>query len=337
MPRNADLMSRLAAADPLPDAEQLDPDAQREAEALLARVLATPAAPDGGQRRAWYPRLPRWTVATAAVACAAAVAFIALNLVDADAPGPGGIEQAVAARSVAALTRDHSVYHVLQRRRATGNVPSGAPRPFLLESWHSSDGRFHEKIFADRAGRRGRLLEEVAGTRPSGRRVGAVLRYYADQNKLYAEGLGSSSAADKLPLIDPVGDPGTTLRALEARGALQVAGVTRVGTRRGYRLISDPIHAEGGEQRFEYVVDSVTYLPLSQRWSMTRGSQRFGLVSDFLTYERLPLDAHRRTQLDLDPHPDATCTAEAGQPSKQDLGFANPCRPSRREGSAPTP
>ena len=48
-----------------------------------------------------------------------------------------------------------------------------------------------------------------------------------------------------------------------------------------------------------------------------------GMVREFLTYERLPLDEE---QLDLDPHPGATCSAEANQPGERELGFVNPCR-----------
>jgi hypothetical protein len=314
-----DLMTRLAAADPLPDAERLDPGAEREAEALLARLLATPAAPQAPR-----PRVRRWTVAVAAVACVAALVFVALNLVDSDAPGPG-VEQAVAAKTVAALTRADSVYHVLQHRRITGNLGGKTAVPVQIESWRSSDGRFHEKYFADTAGRRGRLLEEAAGTRPATGGEGALIRYFAEQDELFGEGVPPSAAAGKLPVIDPAGDPATALRELEARGALHVDGTTTVGNRHGYRLVSDPIDAEGGEQRLEYVVDSATYLPLSERWSLTRGSEKTGFVITFLVYERLPLDAQTRAQLDLDPHPGARCSAEADQPSDPALGFPNPC------------
>ena len=37
-----ELMERLAAADPVRDREPLTPEAQREADAMLARLLATP-------------------------------------------------------------------------------------------------------------------------------------------------------------------------------------------------------------------------------------------------------------------------------------------------------
>jgi hypothetical protein len=127
-------------------------------------------------------------------------------------------------------------------------------------------------------------------------------------------------------VLDPSGDPGATLRALEARGALRVERETKVGDRRGYRLVADPIEAGGGTHRFEYVVDSETYLPLTLRYSMTRGEQVFGYDIEFLTYERLALDAKSEASLDLDPHPDAKCAANADDAGEEDLGFANPCK-----------
>jgi hypothetical protein len=295
-----DLMERLAAADPLRDGEQLDADAQREAEALLARIVATPPEPIA------KPRLRRWIVPAVAAACAAAVA--AVVFVGSD------VDQAVAARSAAALSRDDSVYHIVERRTVTG-IQGPTTVPVFIESWYASDGRFHEKFFEDDGGRRGRLLEEAAGKRP-----GWVLRWHGEQNELFAGGIGGGQG--ELPVIDPAGDPGATLRALEARGALKLEG----STRDGYRLVSDPVSADDGEYRFEYEVDRETYLPREQRWSLTRGSETIGIVKEFRLYERLPLDAAGGAQLDLDPHPDASCSAEANQPSRSDLGFVNPCR-----------
>lgn len=309
-----DLMERLAAADPLREDERLDPAAEGEAEALLARLLATPVAPGPAKRRT-----RRWTLAIAAVACVAVAAFTAVTLVGSD----DDVEQSVAERSIAALAREDSVYHILQRRRVSGDLPRGArTEPVLIESWYASDGRIHETFFADDGGRRGRLLEEVAGRRG---RTGQVLRYYADQNRLFAGGIGGGAAGD-LPVIDPAGDPGSTLRALEARGALKVDGTTAVGDRRGYRLVSEPIDLDGFEYRFEYVVDAVTYLPLSLRWSMTESGRTTGFDFEYLTYERLDLDARSRARLDLDPHPGAECARGADQAREEELGFPNPCR-----------
>ena len=82
-----ELMERLAAADPVRDREPLTPEAQREADAMLARLLATPvteprahpgATPSaGGGRRA----------------CVALAVFVAINLLGSKAPGPSVVDR----------------------------------------------------------------------------------------------------------------------------------------------------------------------------------------------------------------------------------------------------
>ena len=283
----SDLMERLAAADPLRDDEQ-QPD-----EALLARILATPVEPVRPHR------VRRYSIATAAVAAAAAVAAVVFVGSDAD--------EAVAARSAAALGRADSIYHVVQNRTITGDRQGPTTIPVRIESWYASDRRMHEKFFAD-----GRLVEEAAGKN-------WLIRWYGEQNRLFAEGRGPRPSGD-VPVIDPSGDPGMTLRALEARGVLKEEG----STAKGYRLVSEPIDLGAGEYRFEYVVDRETYLPREEHWTLTSDGETFGMNREFLTYERLPLD-EAEAQLDLDPHPDAECSAEANQPTEQDLGFVNPC------------
>ena len=64
MRRHEELMGRLAAADPVRDREPLTPEAQREADALLARLLATPVEP------ATAPRRPRSQLRRRALAVA---------------------------------------------------------------------------------------------------------------------------------------------------------------------------------------------------------------------------------------------------------------------------
>jgi hypothetical protein len=65
MPENRDTMARLAAADPLSGGEGLTPDEEREAEELLARLLAAPHAPEPAARRA-NPRRPARAAAAGA-------------------------------------------------------------------------------------------------------------------------------------------------------------------------------------------------------------------------------------------------------------------------------
>jgi hypothetical protein len=226
-------MERLAAADPMRDAEQLTPEEQREAQALLTRLFATPTGPDTAKRRARRPRVRRWALAGAVVACSAAAAFAAINLVDSDAPGTGVVD-----RAVAAVTRNDVVYHVLERTRATApGTPQGGT--FYFESWHTSDGRMHRKVFAARGGRSGRLLEEFAGRRRPRRTSGPALRYDPRENTITKSGFGRAPDADAVADIDPFGDPGAQLRALQEQGRLRLGGTTRVGGRRAYRLASD--------------------------------------------------------------------------------------------------
>ena len=324
MRRDPDLMNRLAAADPLPHAEQLTPEEEREADAMLARLLAAPVEPDAPEPGMRWPRRRPWALAAAGVACCAAVAFAVLTVVNSDGPGPSVVE-----RAVAAVSQDDSVYHVVQLNRATG--VSGAvsdPRPLYFESWYSSDGRRHEKAFAATEQGPGRLLDESAGRRRPGRSSGPLLRYDPRDNTLYPSGFKEAPRADRLPMIDPTADPGTSLRQLENRGLLRFGGTTRIGERRAYRLVSGPIRRfRSQEERLEYVVDRETYLPLRGRYSNRTSAGVLRVVSEYLVYERLSLNARSRAQLDLDPHPGAKCALGADELSgKRSLGFPNPCR-----------
>jgi hypothetical protein len=139
----------------------------------------------------------------------------------------------------------------------------------------------------------------------------------------------------------PFGDPGAQLGALQEQGRLRPAGTTRVGGRRANRLVSDSTTRwrSFDFERVEYLVDSETYLPLSQRVSARVGSeQTFRLFTRYLIYERLAPDARSRAQLDLDPHPGARCSRFAGDlRGDRGLGFPNPCPPSDREGPSRAP
>jgi hypothetical protein len=327
MGRHRDLMERLAAADPLRDGEQLTAEEERKAEALLARLLATPVGPATEERRARRPRPRRLALAAAGVACSAAAAFAAVNLVDSDGPALGPV---VVERAVAAVTQGDSVYHVVERTRATGNVPDGFDRTVYFESWYTTDGRIHRKTFASSGVRRGRLLGEEAGRRRPGRRGGRLLRYFPGQNTIIEGGFGAGPSS--APGIDPFGDPGAQLRALQKQGRLRAAGTTEVDGRPAYRLVSGPVTRPDGraqEERVEFLVDADTYLPLAQRYSIGTDSEReMGFSTRYLIYERLPLNARSRALLALDPHPGAECSPFAGDEGEGDLGFPNPCSPS---------
>lgn len=59
----------------------------------------------------------------------------------------------------------------------------------------------------------------------------------------------------------------------------------------------------------------------------TRSGGGVDFFTRFLVYERLPLDAESRAQLDLDPHPGAKCSPGAGRLKgrRAAIGFPNPC------------
>jgi hypothetical protein len=328
-----DPMEMLAAADPLAEGERLTPEEEREADALLARLLATPPR-DAERRGGARHRARRWTIAATAAAGAAAAVLAATSLIDSDAPGGGIVE-----RAVAAVTREDVIYHVVERTRAEASFEPGRVRTHYIESWHTSEGHIHQRTFASRDGRKGRLLQDFAGRQLPGRRGGPLLRWEAWSNTITEGGFGRGpDAGTGVPILDPFSDPGAQLRRLQEEGRLSVAGTTRVGDRRAYRLVSDPVpHSQlrDGEERVEFLVDANTYLPLAMRYSSVHRSSdpehpisRIDIVSRYLVYERLPLNERNRAFLDLDPHPGAKCSRYAGElRGEQGVGFPNPCPP----------
>jgi hypothetical protein len=290
-----DLIQRLQEADPLPDAERLTPDEQREADALLARLTAEPVAPRA------RPRARRWALAAAAASTFALV-LGGVSLLDGDEGGPG-----VAARAVAAVTDKTAIYHTVWIARAT--VPDAedpSPRPVWFESWDAQDGSMHQKLFSVVDGGRGKLMGEMAGRlqpRGRGRFGGPLLRYDPDDNAIRHSGFGRSPIRGNPPTLSPGIDPGRSLKALQAQGRLRLAGRARVGDRDAYRLVSGPVPGfhKGNVDRYEYLVDSETYYPLLVHFS----SGDFRITVRYLVYERLPFDAAHRKLLKLDPHPGA--------------------------------
>lgn len=321
MSRRQDLLDRLSAADPLPDAERLTSDEQHDADALLARLLATPVAPE---RRPTGARVRRAALVAAATACAALVAFASVNLLDSDAPGPDVVELAVAA-----VSDDDAVYHVVERKRGrTSQRGQDQSLTFYVESWHTTGGNLHWKLFAARDGRRGRLLDDFAGRRTPGRRGGAALAWDARSNTIQTMRFGASGRWYGAPALDPFADPGAGLRALEAQGQLRLAGSEEVDGRRAYRLTSGYVEAfgRGAEERVDFLVDAETYLPLASHFTRRFGDGRIDVFTRYLVYERLPLNARSRAQLDLDPHPGAKCSPGADKiMGSGSLGFPNPC------------
>ncbi len=323
MPTREQLMERLAAADPLPDAERLTPDERQEADELLSRLLATPPEP-ARPAPARRPRR-RWAFAAAAATCTALVAFAAVNVVDSDGPGPN-----VLALAVAAVTDRDSVYHVVQSNKlhATDVRAPVEGQRIWFESWHAPDGRFHQRAFAPGGEHRGRLIGEYAGRRTPGRRGGPMLSWYARNNTISSMRIGWSSNPRGAPFLDQFADPGTQLRSLEEQGRLHAAGTTEVDGHKAYRLSSGTVPGSGphGKERIEFLVDAETYLPLASHYTHTNGKHRYELYTRYVVYKRMPVNARSRAKLDLDPHPGAKCAPGADKIiGRGTLGFPNPC------------
>ena len=316
-----DLMERLAAADPMREAEQLSPDEQRDADVLLERLLATPV--EDGRR---HTRRLRWAPLAAATACALAAVFVALNVFGGSSSSPN-----ILARASAALASEDAVYHMVGDVRFTAPESIGGDARFIFESWNTIGGRMHRKVWRVKNGQRSERYDDFAGRRRPGRMGGPAVRYDPRSNQILPSGFGVSRNVSGAPAVDPF-DPGTSLRELEAHGRLKHTGSARVGDRPGYRLVSglEP-GGNGALERSEFVVDAETYLPLSARYMRReKDGSTMRVYERFTTYERLPLNDKTEGYLDLDPHPGAKCAiGPRDLRGKRDVGFPLPCRLSR--------
>lgn len=318
MSNSPDVIDRLAAVDPVAEPERLNLEHQHEADALLERILATPAAPVRERPRRRWPRL------AVATAFAAAILFAAFSLLDSeDSRAPG-----VLAKAVAALSQKDAVYHaVFTGHVKTSDMPEREAVPFE-ETWHTTGGRMRWKSYATHRGEKGRLLSEIAGQRRPGRLGGPALMYEARRNTIFASGFGRTQSR-MAPGVDPF-DPGRSLREFEAEGRLRVAGEVEVDGKRAYRLVSDWEQVAGGATaRSEIVVDARTYLPLEQRlFSRAPNGKSARVAWKYLTYERLPLNERTSRLLDLHPPANAKCSQGTfPMIRKGSLGYPNPCAP----------
>jgi hypothetical protein len=312
-----DLMERLTAADPVADAGRLHPDEQRDADALLERLLATSVEQSPRRPRRRWPQL---AVATALVAV---VVFAALSLLDSDE----GTVPSIVDKAVAALTQDDAVYHAVLTAHAHGsNVPKSRFTP-LYETWHTAGGRMHWQTYLEKDGRRGRLVEDSAGQRRPGRLGGPGLRWESRSNEIYEFGFGRDPNLPGAPTVDPFA-PGRGLKELQAEGRLRLAGETEVDGRKAYRLVSPTVRGTGGSrERSEIVVDAKTYLPRLQRlFIVAPNDKTLKIEWRYQVYETLPLNKKTSKLLDFDPPAGAKCRPGTGHLiRKGSLGFPNPC------------
>lgn len=285
-----DPIERLAAADPLRDGELLTESEQREADALLARLLAE--EPERAPRR----HTRRWLPAVAATAAAAVLALVAIDVLDEDVPGPSIVERAVAAVSDA-----NAIYHTVE-------VLKFGHQHAYREAWYGPNDVSRQKVYDYRDGRRSKLLiEEVIRPRltRTGHQGGLATVFDAERNVIQRIRMGRSLHSP-FPTIDQSKDPAAGLRELERQGRLRLAGSERFEGRKVYRLVGVVHLPDGRIDRLIYLVDADSYYPVFLRWvSAQHGSARARFEARFSTYERLPDTAENRKLLRMDPHPGA--------------------------------
>jgi hypothetical protein len=297
MPTSHDPIDRLAGADPLRDGERLTEADQREADGLLTRILAEDPQPAARPRR--RPRA--FVFAIAATACALAAAVLVVDLVDEDASGPSVID-----RAIAAVSDGNAIYHTVAWMRLGST--DAKPQRLYVEAWYGPDHSTHTKLFSWPRHRKGKLRLEVTGrlhAKSNGRFAGTGAAWDAKSNTIELRRVGRDPASD-IPVIDPNRDPGRGMRDLQRAGRLHVAGTTTYAGRKVYRLVSRTERGGGaGWDRIVYLVDARTYYPVYFRWVSGGGNGKIVADSRFLTYERLPFDAHGRKLLEMGPHPGA--------------------------------
>jgi len=223
-------------------------------------------------------------------------------------------------RAVAAVTRG-GVFHVVERMTVRGQ---GQPAEIDSESWYTHDGRLHRKAFTTRGGKR-QLAEEFAGRRRPGRSSGVALRWDPSSNTIEESGFVNGGG---VPFLDPFTDPGARLQALEKQGKLRAAGTTTVDGKRAYRLVSGKVPVDKDQAEVEIAVDAKTYLPLTQRLTLTLAAgPKVVALTRYSVYERVGLNDRTERRLALDRHPGAKCSEGAHELTEKSLGYPNPCAP----------
>jgi hypothetical protein len=319
-----DLLDRLADANPVTSA----PTEPADLDALLERIVAAPP-PRAGRRRLVRPLL-----AVGGVACAAAVAFAAIDIA-----GPEDQAGGVIDRAVAATTGDDVIYHVVERftgryetedRRALDAYDSEGLDLFededtVYEYWFGPGGRHRMTVHDAEGTRTGRLRAEIAV------REGRRTWYYDAPHDHLSIGCPVERPTRPSPpvparpegfppALSPGEDAGPQLRALHEQDRLRVVETVEVRGRSAHRLSSDTFRGpeKGHTERVEFLVDAETYLPIQQRnFSTQQGiaglpRNEFSDVPvsgiftrDFLVYERLPVTRENLAALEPEPRPGA--------------------------------
>jgi hypothetical protein len=131
-----------------------------------------------------------------------------------------------------------------------------------------------------------------------------------------------------VPFLDPFTDPGARLQALEKQGKLRAVGTTTVDGKRAYRLVSGKVPVDKDQAEVEIDVDAKTYLPLTQRLTLTMAAgPKVVALTRYSVYERVGLNDRTEGRLALDRHPSAKCSEGAHDLTERSLGYPNPCAP----------
>jgi hypothetical protein len=297
-----ELMDRLARANPTPPDEPLTADEQREADALLERILADSPTVKAPRRT---PTLRRLAPAAGLLAVLALAAVIVIDLLDSEERVGGIVE-----RAVAAVSKDNVIWATTVRAtsRTVALEPGVEASPderVFARSWIWADAdRSHAYRYRLRPdGSPGRLVGEWVSTPEritwfdaKGR---VMLNYDRDRDHTAPAPRDEDDADDGsgYPGFDPSFDPGVQLREHVERDRLRVAGRTTVRGRIAYRLVGK---AGSGEDfgTVTYLVDARTYLPLEVRQRVIfdfsdvpdGGRERVYFRLEYLRYEALPVN-----------------------------------------------
>jgi hypothetical protein len=296
-----ELMDRLARANPTPTGEPLTADEQREADALLERIVSEPAPAE--ERRRVLP-LRRLVPAAGLLAVLALAGVIVFDVVDSEQRGGGIVE-----RAVAAVSRENVIYAITERQTITskalepGTDTTPAERVFA-RSWYWGEGEQSRMLWYRLlpSGGPGRLRGEVVSTPER------IVWFDAEGNKELSASWddwdedpreGPPSGSD-YPGFDPAQNPGAQLREHVEHDRLRVAGRTTVRGRTAYKLVSSPItdpDSPRDRTTVTYLADARSYLPLEIRQRSVidssdvpgGGRERLTARIEYLRYEPLPV------------------------------------------------
>lgn len=311
------------------------------ASASASTRVASPVAALRRRRRA--PRLP--LLGAGALAAAGIVAALALGV------GTGG-KLDVAQEAEAALATDGTILHVVTTGTSI-NYVNGVRRPRAVaanererpdtrvEAWATTGPPRWRTVVSPATAPSAAYAEEL---RRSGRPGLNLETSYADGAQSHYEPGRSltivTGFSDRGRAAQPLGfGPGNTtsledLRGLLRDGKLRDRGRTRIGRRPALRLAEvTPAATNGAQVRVTYFVDPDSYTPIrvSYRWrptgwkpTRTMRSFEFEIVTDFATFERLPLTPENERLLQITPAAGTPTTSQTRQEAVRKMRATSP-------------